>query len=277
MPFTLLVPPSLGNARAHARAELLETSLTSELAIEVKVRVALDYEEIQRETLAATVELAWAPAAILAQLTEARAVLRAIRAGHARYHSALVARSGGSVTLANLTGKRAAWVDPLSAGGYLLPLAWLRGRGIEPNLVFDEQTFLGSHRAVVDAVLEGTADVCAVSTPSPDAETLRKALALYAGAAADRLETFGVTDAAPTDALVLTARVDPGVAERVVKKLAPAVGRGRTPSFLLTAMEAERLEPTTLDEYRAVRSLLWAKRSERPVSVPPTTRRTRAS
>ena len=48
-----------------------------------------------------------------------------------------------------LRGLKAAWVDPLSAGGYLLPLAWLRGQGIEPNLVFDRQETSGCSEEVV--------------------------------------------------------------------------------------------------------------------------------
>ena len=264
MPYSLLVPPSLGAARASARAELLESSLTNELATEVRVRVAHDYGELQRDTLAGAAELVWAPSAVIAQLDDARAILRAVRGGHGHYHSALIALGRRKLTLSTLNRARAAWVDPLSAGGYLLPLAWLRGQGIEPNLVFDRQDFLGSHRAVVDAVLEGDYDVCAVSTPSREPDALQKCLAFYAGAAAHQLTVLGVSDAAPTDALVLTTKLEPATAERIANKLIPPPTKGRTPSFLLTAMEAERLERGSLDEYRAIRSLLWAKRSELP-------------
>lgn len=264
MPYTLLVPPSLGAARASARAEMLESSLAGELGVEVQVRVATDYGELQRETLAGTSELVWAPSAVIAQLDEVRALLRAVRSGLGRYHSALVARADKNVRVESMRGLRAAWVDPLSAGGYLLPLAWLRGQGIEPNLVFDRQDFLGSHRAVVDAVLDGKYDVAAVSTPSRDPDVLQRSLEFYAGSAATRLSVIGVSDSAPTDALVITTKLDVQAADSVVQKLAPI--RGRTPAFLLTAMEAERLERAPLDEYKEIRSLLWARRSDRPAS-----------
>jgi ABC-type phosphate/phosphonate transport system substrate-binding protein len=267
MPYTLLVPPSLGAARASARAELLESSLASELGIDVRVHVAADYGELQRDALANTAELVWAPAAVIAQLDEVRALLRAVRGGFGRYHSAIVARADKRVTVDTLRGLKAAWVDPLSAGGYLLPLAWLRGQGIEPNLVFDQQDFLGSHRAVVDAVLDGKYDIAAVSTPSREEAALQKCLAFYAGGAAERLRVIGVSDSAPCDALIITTKLDAAAADRIVQKLAPI--RGRTPSFLLTAMEAERLERAPLDEYREMRSLLWAKRSDRPPSRRP--------
>lgn len=263
MPYTLLVPPSLGAARASARAELLESSLAGELGMDVRVRIASDYSDLQRDAVAGYPELVWAPAAVIAQLDDARAILRAVRSGSGRYHSALVARADKKLAVDKLRGLRAAWVDPLSAGGYLLPLALLRGQGVEPNLVFNQQDFLGSHRAVVDAVLDGAYDIAAVSTPSRDPVALQKSLEFYAGSAARNLEVIGVSDSAPTDALVVTTKLDVVAADRVVQKLAPI--RGRTPSFLLTAMEAERLERASLDEYKEMRSLLWARRSDRPV------------
>lgn len=259
-----LVPPSLGAARSQARAELLEGSLGHELGVSIDVQVARDYDELAQKTFAKEVELVWAPSAVLAQLDEARVVLRAIRGGHGSYHSALVGRADKRLTPGTLGGARAAWVDRLSAGGYLLPLAWLRGQGIEPNLVLAQQDFLGSHRAVIDAVLDGHYDLCAVSTPSRSPKALETALAFYAGGAASKLSVIGVSDAAPTDALVITNKVDPEVAEHFAERLVPKTRR--TPSFLLTAMEAERLERTTLDEYRAMRTLLWGRRSERPPS-----------
>jgi phosphonate transport system substrate-binding protein len=230
--------------------------------MDVRVRVASDYGDLQRDALAGYPELVWAPAAVIAQLEDARAILRAVRGGTGRYHSALIVRAGKNVTVDKLRGMRAAWVDPLSAGGYLLPLAYLRGQGIEPNLVFNQQDFLGSHRAVVDAVIEGTHDVAAVSTPSRDPLALQKSLEFYAGGASSKLSVIGVSDSAPTDALVVTTKLDAQAADRVVQKLAPI--RGRTPSFLLTAMEAERLERASLDEYKELRSLLWTRRSDRP-------------
>jgi phosphonate transport system substrate-binding protein len=264
MPSTLLVPPSLGAARATARAELLEGSFGNELGLDVRVRVARDYGELQREAIALTTEMVWAPSAVIAQLNDVRVILRAVRDRHGHYHSAVIARADRKLSASNLRRARAAWVDPLSAGGYLLPLAWLRGQGIEPNLVFDAQDFLGSHRAVVDAVLAGTHDIAAVSTPARDPETLRRALHFYAGGAADKLTVLGVSDSVPTDALVITSKVEPLVAERMASKLLPPIGKGRTPSSLLSAMEAERLERVPLDEYRAMRSLLWTRRSDRP-------------
>ena len=42
----------------------------------------------------------------------------------------LIARRGEGASLDRLAGLRAAWVDPLSAGGYLLAVGLLRARGV---------------------------------------------------------------------------------------------------------------------------------------------------
>lgn len=263
MKFRLIVPPSLGAARTSARAELLASSLGTELGLDIDVRIARAYDELRDQVTRAEVELAWAPAAVLAQVDDARAVLRAVRGGHAEYHSAILARAGAGISLASLSGRRAAWVDPLSIGGHLLAVRHLRKQGIEPNLVFDRQDFLGSHRAVVDALLDGTYDVAAVSAPASDAASLQRAVEFYAGGAEGKLTVIGVTDSAPTDAFLVTTCVDPEEAERIAARLAPPKGR-RAPSFLLTAMEAERLERTDLAPYHALKSLLWGRRSLAP-------------
>lgn len=261
-----LVPPSLGAARAAARAELLDSSLAGS---DVEVRVAADYEALQRAVVHAEAELVWTPSAVCAAVADlaaarsVRAVLRAVRKGRSGYHSAIVVRAGEDRTLHTLEGARAGWVDPLSAGGYLLAASYLRRQGVEPNLVFGSQVFLGSHRAVIDALTEGVIDVGAVSAPSTDLEEVQDAFRFYAGRSGFRLEVLGITEAIPNDALLVTAAASTEDGERFVQLLSPV--QRRAPSFLLTAMEADRLERASLDDYRGVRALLGGpRRSEAP-------------
>ncbi len=266
-----LVPPSLGAARAEARAELLgdKLSLGRDGLDPLTVTVAADYEALERAVRSADAELVWAPSAVCALLAESpgrpvRAVLRAIRRGRSSYHSAIVARPSDGRSLGALTNARAGWVDPLSAGGYLLAASYLRQKGIEPNIAFSEQTFLGSHRAVIDALLEGRVDIGAVSAPSADHEEAHAAMRFYAGRAGVALAILAITEAIPNDALIVTAASSIEEGERLANLLAPPPGR-RAPSLLLTAMEADRLERTTLDSYRTVRGLLSSRRwSEAP-------------
>jgi ABC-type phosphate/phosphonate transport system substrate-binding protein len=84
------------------------------------------------------------------------------RAGTSGYQSVLVVRGTSRIhMLDGLRGASAAWVDPLSASGYVLPRIQLAALGIDPRDLFGEERFYGSHGAAVKAVLDGHADVAA--------------------------------------------------------------------------------------------------------------------
>jgi len=252
----LMLPPSVGVARAKARGELLEASLAIEMGEEVRVVVAEDYAAITRGVREATVELVWAPSAVCAEIeSEARAIWKTVREGRSEYRSALVARVDARFALERLAGKRAAWVDALSIGGYLLVRHHLRERGLDPDATFASQHFYGTHPAALEAVLDDRADVAAVSVPGPDAEHVAQALSLHAGrAGATKLAAIAVTDAAPNDALLLTRALDPNRAAALVARVFPAAGRGKIAALCL-AMESEGFERAAPGEYAKLRAL----------------------
>jgi phosphonate transport system substrate-binding protein len=57
-----------------------------------------------------------------------------------------------------LRAKRAAWVDRHSAAGFIVPRIKLARIGMNPDGAFGQETFYGSHEAVVRAVAAGQAD-----------------------------------------------------------------------------------------------------------------------
>jgi ABC-type phosphate/phosphonate transport system substrate-binding protein len=71
----------------------------------------------------------------------------------------IVRRDSGIRSFESLRGSRAAWVDPWSASGYVLPRINLAVRGIDPRQLFADEKFYGSHRAAIQAVLDGKAEV----------------------------------------------------------------------------------------------------------------------
>lgn len=260
------MPPSVGVARARARGELLESSLSIEMGEPLEVQVADDYQAIVRTMREGTAELVWAPSAACAEVEEdARAIWKTVREGRSEYRSALVARVDARLALERLQGKRAAWVDALSIGGYLLVRQHLVDRGIDPGTTFAEERFLGTHPAALEAVLEDRADVAAVSVPGPDTEHVMQALALHAGrAGAMRLVALAVTDPAPNDALVLTRALDEARARALAARVFPRGPRGKLASLCL-AMECEGFDVAKPGEYARLRALTaGARRSVRP-------------
>lgn len=255
----LLLPPSVGLARARARGELLESMLSSELGQTVAVTVAEDYEEIVRAAREGRVELIWAPAATCAQIaTEVRAIWKNVRDGRTESRSVLVARAGARLSLQRLAGKRAAWVDALSVGGYLLVRKHLLERGIDPELTFAEQRFHRTHPAVLRAVLHDEADVAAVSVPGLDDQAVRQGLTVFAGeSGASKLTALAVTEAAPTDALVLTRALGEPIARKLTSRVFARGARGRLGSLCM-ALECEGFEVGTAAEYAPLRDLSTA-------------------
>jgi phosphate/phosphite/phosphonate ABC transporter binding protein len=109
------------------------------------------------------VDIAWLPPILAAQAAyDGRAVPIAIpvRGGVSFYSTALFAPEASPLRSAeDLRGARAAWVDRQSASGYLLIRAELRAAGVDLDRAFAENRFMGSHEAVVRAVIDGAADV----------------------------------------------------------------------------------------------------------------------
>jgi len=86
-----------------------------------------------------------------------------VRFGLPYYKAEIIAQaSSGIHGLADLRGKRFAFVDPASAAGYLFPMAGLKKAGFELMGFFAQTVFAGSHNNVVIDVYQGQVDAGAV-------------------------------------------------------------------------------------------------------------------
>ncbi|MFI5299646.1 MAG: phosphate/phosphite/phosphonate ABC transporter substrate-binding protein [Polyangiales bacterium] len=271
MVLRVVLPPSLGSLKANARAELLGEALTTELGELVLVDLARTYDDVAQRALRGRAHLVWAPAGVCPLLeSTAHAMLKVVRHGRSTYRSALVCRRDDRETrqilrdvasdetrAATLSRRslRAAWVDPLSLGGYVLACEFIRGLGVDPEHLFSSQRFYGSHPDALGALLARQADLSAVTVVDDDRNSTSAAFSMYVGLYARELEILGTTDAAPTDALVLTSALDAARAERIATRLLDSVA-ARAPSVLLAAMDAERFERARPGEYRTVRRLV---------------------
>jgi ABC-type phosphate/phosphonate transport system substrate-binding protein len=107
-------------------------------------------------------------------------------------------------TVAELRGARAGWVDRWSAAGFVLPRVNLALLGIDPRSFFRTETFYGSHRAVVRALMDGACDVAGTYAQADSKGKVRGgAWTDVEGADVRVLATFG---AIPPD--VIAARSD---------------------------------------------------------------------
>ena len=162
------------------------------LGREVRVEVPDTYEQTAR----ALSEQRW-DLAVVGGLTYARAheggydaLAAPAKGGVWTIDGVIIARPGGPTSVAELKGRRLAFVDPRSTSGFQFPVAWLLAQGLTAADLKD-RTFLGEHHAVVRAVAEGRFDAgaCyeeAIAEALPEAER-------------GRLKVLGRTDPVPGD------------------------------------------------------------------------------
>jgi phosphonate transport system substrate-binding protein len=86
-----------------------------------------------------------------------------VRFGSPYYRAEIITQATSGInSLADLKGKRFAFVDPASTSGYLFPLSGLKKAGYDPAKFFGQTIFAGSHTNVVLAVYQGRVDAGAV-------------------------------------------------------------------------------------------------------------------
>jgi phosphate/phosphite/phosphonate ABC transporter binding protein len=130
--------------------------------LDLAVVEAENYEELAASLRRGAADIAWLPpipfiALERHDLVTPLAVQR--ERGRPEFHAVLVVRTASAIrTPADLSGRRAAWVDPYSASGYVVPRIQLHRLGVDPRTAFTEERFFRSHAAVVEAVLDRAAD-----------------------------------------------------------------------------------------------------------------------
>lgn len=245
-PLRFLLFPTNGIVREHVRAELFGRALSQRLGRPVLVELARSYEAVEQELVAGRVDMAWATSEQCTRFEpQSHAVLRVIRSGRPYYHAALICRADAPLSLDRLKGTRAAWLDPLSTGGYLLAMRYLEEQGLRPAELFSAQRFYGSYRKALVAVLSGEADFTSQFTTHTDEHAIRARLADRLGADERRLMPFAVTGPAPADGIILTSRLTKAEAEALISAFTSLShdGSGMEPLLGMFDIEGFALPP----------------------------------
>jgi phosphate/phosphite/phosphonate ABC transporter binding protein len=163
MVFGLAVPESL--AVIDAGVGSLIRWIGARAGIELVRFQVPSYEALARQMLEGALHVAWLPPIVFVRLERegvADPLVSNHRGTNSGYQSVLLVRSSSSIlTLDGLQGRSAAWVDPMSASGYVLPRLQLAALGLDPRTLFGVERFYGSHPAAVRALLDGDVDVAA--------------------------------------------------------------------------------------------------------------------
>jgi phosphonate transport system substrate-binding protein len=146
----------------QAAAAEFAAALSRLAKLEVAVCRTHTYAEVTKLMLRKDVDFAWLPPVpyiALSRRDAAEPLVSLVRDGHSEFYAVLIVHKGSKINNPrDLVGKRAAWVDPHSASGYVLPRIGLAAVGVDPKTAFRTERFFGSHDAVVRAVIERRAD-----------------------------------------------------------------------------------------------------------------------
>ncbi|MCU0692413.1 MAG: PhnD/SsuA/transferrin family substrate-binding protein, partial [Polyangiaceae bacterium] len=237
----------------HEKAKVfqLENGFSGALGLRCKVWGFARYGELIDAIGEGDVDCAWLPpvAYVRARRSGSPQLLLTVeRAGQASFCAALLARPGSVGSLQEMSSTRAAWVDPWSAAGYLMPLAMLRERGLGPSTLFSSQAFVGSHNAVLDCLRAGTADICGTFCV-PDGAG---GFASKPWSDADGFKVLAVSSPIPGDTICAAS----GLAEPLTQRVVDALLDERRSPDVLALLGASRLVRAAPSSYDALESAL---------------------
>ncbi len=244
------LPPSVGEKAASQRAGALQSYLSAALGLPVEVVVPPSYEALAKDLLGGRVEAAWAPPFVCARIEAMgiRVLVRGVRSGSASYRAALVSKKGAHLKPEQLFGKKALWADRDSVGGYLLPLAFLKAKGLDPNKLFSHQGFAGSYRAALEGVLGGFADVTSVFARGNEAIGLHEILPEKQ----DAFEVIAFTEESPNDGVAVSMSTPVQVVEQLERTLLKLHDTPEGAAILKDIFRAERFDAAPRMGYRAL-------------------------
>jgi phosphate/phosphite/phosphonate ABC transporter binding protein len=219
--------------------------------------MAASYEVLANRMRAKTVDVAWLPPILFVYLERdgvAMPLVSHYREGAASFHAALVVRASSHIrTIQGLRGSRAAWVDPQSAAGYVMPRIQLVALGIDPRTTFADERFLGSHEAVLRALMSGAADVGATFATVNAAGIVTRGgwSDIKGGADAVRvLTTFG---SIPGDLIVARADLDKATATALARAFVAASGDAEAGALARDVLGVEEWRMGSTESYAALR------------------------
>ncbi len=162
-----------GEEPAKKAKTLIEPYLSKELGSEVSVQVFPTPEALSAALAEGKVHLAWITPLAFVQAQQKSSdvvgLLKAVRQGGGlTYRAAFITKADAPYkSLAEVKGKKVAWVSKTSTSGYLFARELIRKEGDNPDTFFSGESFAGDHPSVCKAVRAGTAEVGATFAAEP--------------------------------------------------------------------------------------------------------------
>jgi len=204
-PVRLGVLPSDSEANLRRKYQPVTAYLSAGLSRPVELVIATTYDSVGELLDQGKVELAWLSGVsfLREQRRHRLAPLAAVsRRGKTTYHGVIVARAGSGIhSLADLKGKRFAYVDRDSGSGFLAPNRMFAAAGLDPLHDLAQVRFTYSHGESIRCVRAGEVDAAAV----------------HEGAAEPGLEVIATSGPLEPDIVVAAGQAPPELRDRAAR------------------------------------------------------------
>lgn len=157
-----------------------------------------------------------------------------------------VRKDSGIKTVADMRGKRFAFVEKATSAGYIFPLAYLADHGVKNvNSFLGETYFTGSHDAAIYAVLQGKAGVGAAK------DSVYEWSASRDPAINRDLQVLARSEEFPSNGLALRKDMDPALVARL-KTVLLHLHENPQGLKVLETLRARRFIETRVEDYKPV-------------------------
>lgn len=256
MPLVFGVAVPALSRTARPRAEAFVAELAKRVGLPMTLATPQSYDALAAMVDLHKVDVAWLPPIPFMGLEHAKLAIPLVSHSRDASRAVLVARKASGVgSVADLVGKRVAWVDPLSASGYVLPRIELESLGIDPRVAFASQRFCLSHEECVRAVLDGHADVAGTYAGVNAAGRVVKGSWWRipgADAALAVVATFGPV---PADVTAARSDVDAAVRDRLTRALLAMSGDASAP-LVREVFGVDAFVPYVHGDYETLRAAM---------------------
>ncbi|MBX3222795.1 MAG: PhnD/SsuA/transferrin family substrate-binding protein [Labilithrix sp.] len=252
--FGLVVPSAQGGL--GERVDRLASWMSERIGLPIERRDAASYEALAADVREGRTDVAWLPPIVYVRLGEVVTPLGSIlRGGASAYEAALIVRASSKIrSIDALRGTRAGWVDRWSAAGFVLPRVKLAILGVDPRTLFRTETFHGSHRSAIEALLEGACDVAGTYAQADEKGNVSAgAWSEIDGADVRVLATFG---AIPPDVLAVRAEVADRIRDKAFSAFKDACSDTTTPGLIRDVFGGDDLAEGLAPGYDALQKAL---------------------
>ncbi|MBX3021494.1 MAG: phosphate/phosphite/phosphonate ABC transporter substrate-binding protein [Bdellovibrionales bacterium] len=188
----------------------------------------------------------------------AEARLVTVRFGETKYEAQFLAKVGGKINkLEDLNGKKVAFVDPSSVSGYLLPMKYLKDKGIKPK----ETVFAMRHDSVISMIYQGQVDAGATFYSPPAEGEIQDARRLVKAQYPDvekKVKIVTLTSSIPNDPIVFRKDMPEDMKVKIVDTLIKFAATPEGLDALKKLSSVTALQPITDKDYDSTRDMVKA-------------------